>query len=356
MENERPTPLVDDIEGTRAKLESWFSQRRNTAVTLSGLTIPEGTGMSNVTLLFDIHWKESGEARQQSCVARLQPQIERPVFPDYDLSLQYRAMQAVGAGSDVPVPELLGLETDTTLLGVQFYVMAHTAGRIPTDMPPYNMDGWMMHETDEAQRACMWNAAVDTMARFHQLDYRELGFGDLASADGTPLEAQLRYWQAYHDWALEGERHVIGQRALDWLQSNQPTNERTVLCWGDARIGNIIFKPELDGVAAVLDWEMAVLGNPVQDLAWFNYIDSTFAEGLGMPRLPGLPSYEDTVARWESATGFATDSYDYYLVFAGMRYGLILSRIMLATGQPQEVQGNFACQLLDRHLGRLGIA
>ena len=356
MENERPTPLVDDIEGTRARLEGWFSQRRGTAVTLSGLTIPEGTGMSNVTLLFDIHWQEDGQTRQQSCVARLQPQIERPVLPDYDFSLQYRAMQAVGANSDVPVPELLGLETDPSLLGVQFYVMAHTAGRIPTDMPPYNMDGWMMHETNEAQRAGMWNAAVDTMARFHRLDYRRLGFTDLESAGATPLQAQLGYWQNYHDWALEGEAHVICQRALDWLKAHQPDSEPTVLCWGDARIGNVIFKPELDGVAAVLDWEMAVLGNPVQDLAWFNYIDSTFAEGLGMPRLPGLPSYEDTVTRWESASGFRADNYDYYLVFAGMRYGLILSRIMLATGQAQEVQGNFACQLLDRHLQRLGIA
>ena len=46
----------------------------------------------------------------------------------------------------------------------------------------------------------------------------------------------------------------------------------------------------LDGIAAVLDWEMAVLGNPVQDLAWFNYLDATFSEGLGMPRLEGLPT------------------------------------------------------------------
>lgn len=354
MENERPTPLVEDIEGTRARLESWFSEHRDTPVSLSGLTIPEGTGMSNVTLLFDIHWTENDQPRTKSCVARLQPQIARPVFPDYDLSLQYRAMEAVGKHSDVPVPELLGLETDTDLLGVQFYVMGHTSGRIPSDMPPYNMDGWMMHETSEAQRAGMWNAAVDTMARFHRLDYRQLGFADLEPSDGTPLAAQLAYWQGYHNWALEGEEHLICQRALDWLSANQPGSEPTVLCWGDARIGNVIFRPDLDGVAAVLDWEMAVLGNPVQDLAWFNYIDSTFAEGLGFPRLAGLPSYGDTVARWESASGLKADNYDYYLVFAGMRYGLILSRIMLATGQQQEVQGNFACQLLERHLQRVG--
>jgi aminoglycoside phosphotransferase (APT) family kinase protein len=103
----------------------------------------------------------------------------------------------------------------------------------------------------------------------------------------------------------------------------------------------------------VLDWEMAVLGNPVQDLAWFNYLDATFSEGLGIPRLAGLPGYEETVAQWEQATGYTALDYDYYLIFAGMRYGLLLSRIMLATGQRGQVQDNFACQLLQKYMERL---
>ena len=71
------------------------------------------------------------------------------------------------------------------------------------------------------------------------------------------------------------------------------------------------------------------------------------------PRLPGLPSYEATVAQWEQVSGFSARDYGYYQIFAGMRYGLILSRIMLATGQHSEVQGNFACALLQRYLDRL---
>ena len=85
-------------------------------------------------------------------MARLQPSIDRPVFPDYDLSLQYEVMDIVGRNSDIPVPELRGLETDKSLLGVQFYLMKRTEGRIPSDMPPYNMDGWMVHETSIEQR------------------------------------------------------------------------------------------------------------------------------------------------------------------------------------------------------------
>ena len=353
MKEERPTPLVEDLDDTRQKLEHWFSERRSTRISITGLDIPEATGMSNVTLLFDIHWQENGEAMSQSCVGRLQPEIERPVFPSYDLREQYEVMAAVGKKSDIPVPKLLGLEADPSLLGVQFYIMAFTPGRIPTDMPPYSMDGWMLHETTEPQREALWRAAIDTMARYHRLDYQELGFGHLASGDATPLQQQLAYWQNYHDWAMEGTRHEIGTAALDWLRANQPENEPTVLCWGDSRLGNIIFRESLDGVAAMLDWEMAVLGNPVQDLAWFNFIDASFAEGLGMPRLPGLPSYEDTVAQWEQASGHSARDYDYYLIFAGMRYGLIMSRIMVATGQEDQVQENFVCEMLKKNLERV---
>ncbi|NQX88595.1 MAG: phosphotransferase family protein [Halioglobus sp.] len=354
MENARPTPLIDDIDSTRRKLACWISEQQGRAVSIAELTIPEATGMSNVTLLFDINWEEQGAACTESIVARLQPSVERPVFPDYDLSLQYEVMEVLGRESDVPVPELRGLETDDSVLGVQFYLMKKTEGRIPTDMPPYNMDGWMVHETSLEQRRSLWRSTVDTLATFHQLDYRALGFERLHAPGMTPLQQQLNYWQTYHDWALEGAQHGICQPALDWLQANQPEEEATTLCWGDARLANIIFKPSLDGIAAVLDWEMAVLGNPVQDLAWFNYLDSAFAEGLGMPRLEGLPSYEETVTQWQNASSCSVRDYSYYIVFAGMRFGLILSRIMLATGQNDEVQTNFACQLLQKNLDRLG--
>jgi len=353
VDTERPTPLVEDIETTRHKLETWLSRQRGQQVHIPALTIPESSGMSNVTLLFEAQWQEGNETHSEPCVGRLQPQVARPAFPAYDLGLQYEVMASIGRHSDVPVPGLLGLELDRSLLGVQFYVMKRTAGRIPPDMPPYNMDGWMLHETTAQQRAAMWRAAAEAMGKIHLLDYKTLGFGHLEEAGSSALQQQLTYWQDYLVWAMEGSGHAICQAALDWLQARQPAAEPTVLCWGDSRIGNIIFRESLDGVAAVLDWEMAVLGNPVQDLAWFNYMDAIFSEGLGMPRLAGLPSYEDTMDQWQQQTGFSLRDYDYYLVFAGLRFGLLLSRIMLATGQTGQIHGNFACQLLQKTLDRL---
>ena len=120
MENTRPTPLLEDSEATRQKLESWLSDHHGRDISIPELSIPEATGMSNVTLLFDMTWEEDGEKKAEAVVARLQPEIERPVFPSYDLSLQYEVMDIVGRNSDIPVPELRGLETDKSLLGVQF--------------------------------------------------------------------------------------------------------------------------------------------------------------------------------------------------------------------------------------------
>lgn len=356
MKDARPTPLVEDLEGTRRKLAAWFSQRNNKAITVSELSIPEATGMSNVTLLFDISWSENGQLLSESCVGRLQPEIEKPVFPAYDLSLQYRVMEKLSEQTDIPVPQMRGLEMDRSVLGVPFYIMKKIDGRIPPDMPPYNMDGWMMHTISLQQRETLWNAGLDTMARFHKLDYRELGleFVDQPALGVTPLRQQLQYWQNYLDWAMEDRGHAICARALEWLWHNQPETELTRLCWGDSRLGNLIFTQDCSAVAAVLDWEMAVLGNPVQDLAWYCYLDNTFADGLGLSRLEGLPSYEATVARWHKATGYSVEDYDYYTVFAGMRYGLILSRVMVAQAQEEEVQGNFAVQLLERTLSAIG--
>tara|TARA_R110002110_G_C13470513_1_gene720828 strand:+ start:69529 stop:70596 length:1068 start_codon:yes stop_codon:yes gene_type:complete len=353
VDDARPTPVLEDLEGTRTKLEQWITQQRGHAVSITDLRIPEATGMSNVTLLFDVSWQENGNHQTEPYVGRLQPSIARPVFPDYDLSQQYQVMASVAANSDIPVPALRGLETSTALLGVQFYLMKREDGRIPTDMPPYHMDGWMMHETSLEQRASLWVEAIDTMARFHRLDYKTLGFDDWLNPGKTPLQQQLDYWQDYLDWAMEGKGHTTGQAALDWLRDNQPTDEPTTLCWGDARLANIIFKPSLQGIAAVLDWEMATLGNPVQDLAWFNQLDATFAEGLGLPRLEGLPSYAQTITQWEETSGHSARHYEYYRIFAAMRFGLLLSRIMLATGQDGEVQDNFAIALLRQMLDQV---
>jgi len=78
---------------------------------------------------------------------------------------------------------------------------------------------------------------------------------------------------------------------------------------------------------AVLDWEMATLGNPEQDLAWWLFLDRHHSEGIGIERLAGLPGREETVARYEELMGRPVRHLDYYEVFAAFRFAVIMCRL-----------------------------
>ena len=351
MTNDRPTPVVEDLAGTQIKLARWLSGLFQNDCQIEKITIPTATGMSNVTLIFTLKYHNSNnQEEKKKCVARLQPQELKTVFPNYDLELQYRIMDTLGKKSSIPVPSLIGLEENNKVLGVPFYVMEYHSGLIPSDIPPYHMDGWLKENTSESQRKKLWNTATDVLISLHKLDYKKIGFSDLSSKERTPLNHQLSYWKNYHDWALGGKVNRTCDEALQWLFENQPNKEPTVLCWGDARISNIIFENSLDKAAAVLDWEMASLGNPVQDIAWFNYMDSCFSEGLGCSRLAGLPTYSETLSRWEKGSGYSAKDYDYYTIFAGLRFSLLLSRIMMITDQKDKADETFACKILRKRM------
>jgi aminoglycoside phosphotransferase (APT) family kinase protein len=190
------------------------------------------------------------------------------------------------------------------------------------------MHGWLL-EASPSERAAIWRSGIDAMAKVHTADWRALGlqFLDRPEHGATGIDQQLGYYEHYLAWALEGDRHPACEQALEWLRAKQPSGETLRLCWGDARIGNMIFR---DGrCVSVLDWEMATLGNPVQDLAWYLYLDRHHCEGIGVPRLDGFPSREETVAQWERATGLsARDTIDYYEVFAGFRFAAIMVRVV----------------------------
>jgi aminoglycoside phosphotransferase (APT) family kinase protein len=107
--------------------------------------------------------------------------------------------------------------------------------------------------------------------------------------------------------------------------ANQPTDEPEGLVWGDARIGNIIFAGTTP--AAVLDWEMVSCGSPERDVGWAIFLDRHHSEGIETPRLEGFPSYEDTLAFYEEKSGHRVRNLDYYQVFTGWRFGIIMLRI-----------------------------
>jgi aminoglycoside phosphotransferase (APT) family kinase protein len=322
-----PTPWERDLVAARAGLERWLRAKlpQATDLALSELSAPQASGFSNETLLFDLVWSEAGQRRSESLVVRIQP-TGYQVFPEYDMRMQYDCMRLL-APAGVPVPKMFWLELeDTQLLGAPFYVMGRVNGRVPSDRPPYTMDGWLK-ESPPADQERVWWGAIESMAKIHSLDWRRAGFGfvDRPELGAGALEQHMAYYERYLRWAARGKPQPTADAAWQWLVKHKPDDPVDSLCWGDARIGNILF----DGTraAAVLDFEMVTHGNGEQDLAWAIFVDRHHSEGLGQPRLPGFPSYDATIARYEELVGRKTQHMRWYQIWAGFRFAVVMIRI-----------------------------
>jgi aminoglycoside phosphotransferase (APT) family kinase protein len=317
------------------------------------------TGFSNDTLLCDAAWREGGRQRSERLVLRIEPAGLR-IFPEYDLGLQFRIMERLAA-TDIPVPRVFWQETDPSVLGAPFYVMERIEGRIPDDSPTYHTAGWMT-EIAPAERLAIWWSGVETLARIHRLDPRALALLPEPVVGETALDAQLAYWERYLDWVSQGERtrYPLSEAGLAWLRRHRPREpEPVTLCWGDARLGNMIFRE--GRCVAVLDWEMATPGNPAQDLAWWLFFDEHHSAGADVPRLAGLPSREETVARYRQVSGIDPQHLEYYDLFACFRFSAIMARLGqqfreygLMPAEADFDRNNTCTRMLEARLARLG--
>jgi putative sterol carrier protein len=230
-------------------------------------------------------------------------------------------------------------------------------GVIPSEIPPYHAFGHCL-EITPAQRARMWWSGIETLARIHRLDWRARGLSFLGvprdAADA--VERQVSYYEKFLRWAAGDKPQPVLDPALEWLKANRYTPKHVALCWGDSRLPNMIFRDQ--EVVGVLDWEMAYLGDPEADLAWWIYLDWCHSNGYGIPRLEGLPSEEETVARYTALSGHPVEHLYYQKMMAAFRYGVItlrVVRLMVEAKLPianEDMETNNVCtQWLARELG-----
>ena len=320
--------VTRDFDATRAQLTAWLATKLPTdaAPTLSALEIPQGAGHSNETLLFDATWRDEGAARAQRFVARVRPG-GRAVFPEYDMELQVRCMQTLGAKTTIPVPRVLWFEPDPAILGQPFYVMERVDGVVPSDNPPFAVAGWLADATPADQER-LWRNSVDVLARLHELDWRAIGLGflDRPRYGASGFEQQLGYYAEYLPWAKAGREHPLLDDTFAWLRGRKPADVGpVVLNWGDARISNMMYRDFAP--VAVLDWEMACTGPAEVDVAWFWFLCWFLTGGLGIPNLPGFPDRDGTAAIYEEITGKPVRNMDYFEVWAAFRFGVVMVAI-----------------------------
>jgi aminoglycoside phosphotransferase (APT) family kinase protein len=317
----------------RARLEHWLGGRLGSeaAPAVAEVRSPQATGMSSETLLFDASWSEQGARCSGAFVARVAPdQNDVPVFPRYDLAAQFRLLEIVAMHSRVPVPRVRWLEEDPAHLGAAFFVMDRVEGRVPPDIMPYTFGSWVS-EASETERRHLQDASVRVLADLHGIDVRtvDVSFLELDVPGATPLRRQVENQRRYYDWSRGERRHPIIERAFAWLEANWPQDEGpTVINWGDARIGNMLF----DGFepVAVLDWEMAALGPREVDLGWFLFLHVFFEDLAHQFSLPGLPDFlrsRDVAATYEAHGGHRVRDLAFYQAYAALRHAIVMSRV-----------------------------
>ena len=349
----------------RAALEQWmrraFPSREGLAV--ADIEVPVSTGFSNETVILDAAWTEDGSDRRERYAVRIEP-ADGGMFPPQtpqcavSVELQYRAMEAVASAGVAPVPPLFGYEPDPAVLGAPFFVMGFVGGRIPADVPRYTEAGFVVDEASPPERRRMVLSAIDVIAGIHSLDWRDAGLDWLdPSGTGHPTtKLQIDLYRDHVRSELAGRQHPVLYGALDWLEANDPGDERVGLTWGDARLGNIILQDYR--TAAVLDWEVCALSPTEADVGWWLMFDRMSFDDLGIERLDGYPTRDEMISHYEQASGRAVLDPQYWEVFGAMRFCTIFIRLgdrMTAAGllppERNPAVGNQVTVALARLLG-----
>lgn len=336
--------VTRDHEELRRRLQAWLRGVLPVGAepVVGPVEPPGGNGMSSETVTFQLTTATHGTL---GCVARLAPQPDAvPVFPSYDLPRQFRLMRLVAEHSDVPVPPMLWCDAEGEVAGSPLFVMARVDGDIPPDVMPYNFGGWVA-EAEPADRARLQQGTVEVIAGTHDIDLpgEQLAFLGYDRDEPTPLRRHVGEQRDYYRWVARERRCPLIERGFDWLDEHWPAEEGpAVISWGDARIGNIIYRDFRP--VGVLDWEMAALGPRELDLGWLLYHHRFFEDLAATAGLDGLPGFlrpGDVTAAYEGVTGYRVRDLDFYLVYAALRNAIVMARmaqrqILLGEREPPE--------------------
>jgi aminoglycoside phosphotransferase (APT) family kinase protein len=239
---------------------------------------------------------------------------------------EMRVLEAL-AGSNVPHPRLLAACPDEDVLGggAVFYLMESVDGFNPTvSLPP-------LHAGSAEIRHAMGLSVVDAIAALGAVDHERAGLGDLGKPEGF-LERQVPRWLSElasygkHEGYPGPDIPGLDEVAV-WLEAHRPTAFTPGLSHGDYHLANVLIRPDGPDVAAVVDWEMCTVGDPLLDLGWL--LATWPAEGVGLVAgtigaAGGLPTPGELVERYADRTSRDLSKMTWYEVLACFKLGIVL--------------------------------
>ncbi|WP_088285907.1 phosphotransferase family protein [Ideonella sp. A 288] len=209
---------------------------------------------------------------------------------------EFRVMQALG-DSGVPVPRMLALCEDASVIGTPFFVMHHVPGRLMGTR-------FAQHGTLDERRAIN-DDLVRALAALHRVDWRAVGLEGFGRPERY-FERQMARWSAQWEGSRTEEAPAM-ESLRGWLQQHLPTDEEAAIVHGDYRLGNVLVHPTEPRIVAVLDWELATIGHPLADLAYLcigHHLPPSEGGFVGLDlAAEGVPTQDECVARYCAHAG-----------------------------------------------------
>jgi aminoglycoside phosphotransferase (APT) family kinase protein len=273
-------------------------------------------GTQNILLRF-----ERGGARY---VLR-RPPLHKRENSDETMRREARVLAAL-RDSAVPHPRMIAACAETDVLGASFYLMQPIEGfNATTGLPE-------LHASDPALRHRMGLSMVDAIAALGSVDYEAVGLVGFGKPEGY-LERQVARWRRQLDGYAQLEGYpgpdIPGlDRVAAWLEEGRPATFRPGILHGDYHLANVLFEPDGPELAAIVDWELSTIGDPLLDLGW---LLATWPEpmgggagSVGVAPWEGFPAAEELVARYAERSTRSVDAVAWYEVLACYKLGIIL--------------------------------
>jgi len=253
-------------------------------------------GWSHEIYVFYATWNEDGRAMRQGFCLRKDPGsgLLRELS---NLRDQFRVIKALEP-TPAPTPKAYWYEEDPSLLGGPFFVMERVEGEAPN---PWSRAGKQFY-ADAAKRGKLPRSFVEALASLHNLDWRDVGL-DFIGVPGDGKDFALREiakWESLVDQSIRKPEPVLTELLL-WLKANAPETRRLAFVHGAYRTGNLIIKD--DEIAAIIDWELQVIGDPMYDVA---YVLSNL-NSEGSPLLSCVVERELFLDYYQRLTGLTID-------------------------------------------------
>jgi aminoglycoside phosphotransferase (APT) family kinase protein len=270
----------------------------------------------------------------------------------HDMVREYRVITALG-DTDVPVPRTYALCEDNNVNGAPFYVMERVHGRILRT-------GEDLATLTPGEAAACSRELVEVLARIHGVDYEAVGLGDFGHPDGF-MERQLRRWGQQWERSKAEDLPAIDDLAQR-LRRALPESGPPTIVHGDYRLDNTMLADDDAGrIAAVLDWEMSTLGDPLADvglflLYWGQSEAQIIATGQAIDEQAGFASRDEIVELYAKESGRPVDNLDFYVVFAFYKLAIIVEgiaaryRMGKTLGEGFEHMGEMVKSLVDEAL------